>query len=111
VYPNRPKNCKNFYCDWVMGRVGGKHFRPDRLGVFFDTVIEASQGKTLQVWEHHKDALKKTPVREYMKSMHKRGWFIVTWDTESNKTLYFPDNHPADQAIDFPGEVLPGSAL
>jgi hypothetical protein len=110
VYPCRPKSCRDFYCDWLKGEIGGKHCRPDRLGVIFDSVTDLPQGKTLQVWEYEKGALNKSFVREYMKRRHKQGWFIMAWNTELVKRIYLPEGW-SPESVKFTGEILLGSTL
>lgn len=36
IYDARPEHCRSYVCYWRMGMLG-KHERPDRLGIIFDT--------------------------------------------------------------------------
>ena len=37
IYPNRPRECKKFKCDWLKG-VGEEEHRPDRVKIVLDSI-------------------------------------------------------------------------
>lgn len=34
IYEKRPQVCRDFHCDWLLGRYGDQGDRPDRLGAY-----------------------------------------------------------------------------
>jgi hypothetical protein len=56
VYDIRPKSCRDFNCQWLLGAVSGdESTRPDKLGVLFDsfhnTASNESRFVAFEVWD------------------------------------------------------------
>jgi hypothetical protein len=68
IYPNRPKGCRDFICDWLKGQ-GTDADRPDKVGYVLDYTELPEQDPILQMYEYRVGCLK----GEYVEVL-KRHW-------------------------------------
>lgn len=58
VYEQRPEDCREYSCLWLLGMIGDERHRPDKIGLIFD-VGNNRYGSFIVAWECLEDAHQK----------------------------------------------------
>jgi hypothetical protein len=84
IYNDRPEDCHDFNCAWLVGLGGGPHRRPDKLGV----VVQL--GATSIFSEYRAGALNSEPIFKWTRKILLIGRRVLHHPIEGNSRMYLP---------------------
>jgi len=98
IYPNRPKECKDFRCEWLKG-FGKENLRPDLLGIVLDYQTNGIFKKLLTIWEASEKALSNPYTKNIMNFSLTNNIPVCVIYCNGRKELFVPDNFSLSKKI------------
>lgn len=110
IYDNRPKECQDYHCLWVLGMGKPKH-RPDRIGAILDAALNSQQAvvvraieeryqmPTLVAREVFHGGFRREDTQKMLATIAQRAVVILIYAE--------PEKGPARRSIIGPREVMP----
>lgn len=93
IYPTRPRECRKFVCQWLLG-FGSSEMRPDKCGFVVDltTTEEALQvpGKLVVIHEAVEGALESALAKAVTRTALEAGFFVGYVFSSGKGNLFVP---------------------
>ncbi len=100
IYTNRPDECQNFRCSWLVGNGGGDNRRPDKTGIVPRHRIVEDVGLFLILSEVWDGALNTEFVFKWTRRNTQKGNYTAHHTIQGNCRLYLPKG-VRETTIDF----------
>jgi hypothetical protein len=92
IYTERPKECGEFKCAWLLGPKGGSiHHRPDRTKVVPDYREIPGIGTVMWFWEVEEKSLRSGFVRSWTRRNLLSGNCVMHVSLDGKHRLYLPE--------------------